>query len=186
MPIASNRPLFLLALALSCSSGLACDGQTETSAEIGRFTFVYDEVDERLALRIELAGIEPAECMRTTKPIEGSVEWTENALERAVHDNLISLISDVDRFDAYRQDTDFAARNELEECSAWPAPDAPCYVEELVVAGVASPWRFSLKRDVALSDEGQGLVEGFLAAHEACTGTRSPSETSTLSNTSTP
>jgi hypothetical protein len=174
MPIASNHPLTWLPLALSCLSGLACNAQAETSAEIGRFTFVHDEVDERLALRVELSGIEPAECMRARKPIEGSVEWTENALEQGVHERLIALISDVDRFDAYRKDTELAARNEIEGCSAWPTSDAPCYVEELVVAGVSAPWRFSLQRGVTLSDEGQELVEDFLAAHEACIGTGSP------------
>jgi hypothetical protein len=186
MPIASNRPLIWLPLVLSCLSSLACNTQAETSGEIGRVTFVQDDVAERLALRVELTGVEPAACMRVRKPIEGFVEWTENALDQAVHQKLIALVSDADRFDSYRSDTDLAARSEIEGCSAWPGADAPCYVEELVVAGGGTPWRFSLQQGVTLSDEGQELVDEFLTAHEDCSGTRSPSETSTLSNSSAP
>lgn len=168
MTVQLTRFIVVATAAMIATASLGCDGSQETSSEIGRFTFALDETSERLALRLELSGVEPAECMRALKPIDDVPGWKENALDPAVHARLIALISDLDRFDAYQSDTTRAEESEIEMCSAWPAAEAPCYVEELVVTGVGVPWRFSLQEEITLSAEGAALVAEFQRAHEAC------------------
>jgi hypothetical protein len=43
-----------------------------------------------------------------------------------------------------------------------------CYVPQVVVAGLSSPWRFALQPEVTLSEQSQELIDEFLSAHEAC------------------
>ena len=158
----------IVTAAFVSTASLGCDGGQETSSEIGRLTLAFDDTSERRALRLELSGVEPAECMRAPKPIDAVPGWKENTLDPAVHARLVALISVVDRFDAYEDDTERAEESEIAMCSAWPSDDAPCYVEELVVTGMGAPWRFSLQDEVTLSEEGAALVAEFRQAHEAC------------------
>jgi hypothetical protein len=168
MTVQATRFIALVTTVLISTGSLGCDSRQETSSEIGRFTFALDEASERRALRLELSGVEPAECMRAEKPIDDVPDWRENALDPAVHAQLVALLSDVDRFNAYRGDTERAQQSEIDMCSAWPSADAPCYVEELVVTGVGAPWRFSLQEEITLSEEGATLVAEFQRAHQAC------------------
>ena len=168
MTLYVTRFIAIATAVLVSTASLGCDGRQESSSEIGRLTLAFDDTSERRALRLELSGVEPAECMRAPKPIDAVPGWKEDTLDPAVHARLVALINDVDRFDAYQRDTEQAEEREIAMCSAWPSDDVPCYVEELVVTGVGAPWRFSLQDDVTLSEEGAALVAEFRQAHEAC------------------
>jgi hypothetical protein len=53
-------------------------------------------------------------------------------------------------------------------CSTALGESEFCYVPQVVVAGLSSPWRFGLQPEVALSEQSRELIDQFLSAHDAC------------------
>ena len=89
-------------------------------------------------------------------------------LDPAIHRALLDLLFDEARFPHYEADTSASAIAEKFVCSTRLGESEFCYVPQVVVAGLSSPWRFGLQPEVTLSEQSQELIDEFLSAHEAC------------------
>jgi hypothetical protein len=146
----------------------ACKTQDQPSALIGGYTFSRDFDGERRVLRIEPSSAQPAECMLTDLPAGDEAPWKEATLDPASHRALIDLLFDDARFPQYKSDTAASVLTETYVCASRAGEPEFCYVPQVVVAGVSSPWRFGLQSELTLSEQGQELIDEFLSAHEVC------------------
>jgi hypothetical protein len=106
--------------------------------------------------------------MLTDLPADGGARWKETMLDPAIHRTLIDLLFDEARFPHYEADTTASAVAEKFVCTTRLGESEFCYVPQVVVAGLSSPWRFALQPEVTLSEQSQELIDEFLSAHEAC------------------
>lgn len=147
---------------------LGCKTEEQPSAVVGDYTFSRDFDGERHVLRIEPSPEQPAECMLTDLPADEGARWKETMLDPAIHRALLDLLFDEARFPHYEADTTASAVAEKFVCSTRLGESEFCYVPQVVVAGLSSPWRFGLQPEVTLSEQSQELIDEFLSAHEAC------------------
>jgi len=147
---------------------LGCKTKDQPSAVIGGYTFSRDFDGERRVLRIDPSPEQPAECMRTELPADEGAPWKEAMLDPAIHRSLIDLLFDDVRLPQYKSDTAASVLAETYVCTSQAGEPEFCYVPQVVVAGVSSPWRFGLQSEVTLSEQGQELIDEFLSAHDAC------------------
>jgi hypothetical protein len=147
---------------------LGCATQEQPSAVVGAYILSRDSDGERRVLRIESSSEQSAECMQADMPTDDNVPWKEIMLDPALHRALIDLLFDEARFPRYEADTDASASAETFVCTPGRHGSDFCYVPQVTVTGVSSPWRFGLRPDVTLSDESKELIDEFLSAHDAC------------------
>ena len=147
---------------------LGCKTEEQPSAVVGDYTFSRDFDGERHVLRIEPSAEQPAECMLTDLPADEGAQWKEAMLDPAIHRALIDLLFDGARVPHYESDTTASVVAEKFVCSVGLGESEFCYVPQVVVSGVSSPWRFGLQPEVTLSEQSQELIDEFLSAHEVC------------------
>ena len=147
---------------------MGCETKETPSAAIGRITFSRDYEDERRVLRVEPSALQVAECMQSSLPVDTGAPWKETVLDPTLHRRLVELLSDESRIPFYHADTEVAVEVESFICEPRGADSEFCYVPEVVVSSVNTPWRFSLNEEVVVSAQGQELIEEFLRAHDAC------------------
>lgn len=145
-----------------------CKTQEPPLAVVGGYTFSRDFDGERRVLRIEPSLEQPAECMRTDLPAGEGTPWKEVLLDPTAHRVLIDLLLDTDRFPHYKSDTAASVATERFVCGTALAESEFCYVPQVVVTGVSSPWRFGLQSEVTLSEQSRELIDQFLSAHDVC------------------
>ncbi len=163
-----SRPMLVASVVACALLQLGCKTQEPPSALIGGYTFSRDFDGERRVLRIEPSPEQPAECMRTDLPASEGAPWKEVLLHPAAHRDLIDLVLDAARFPHYKSDTAASVATETFACSTIFGEPEFCYVPQVVVVGVSSPWRFGLQSEVTLSEQSRELIDQFLLAHDAC------------------
>jgi len=159
----------MVALALLCSIlHFGCKASEPDSTVIGGYTFSSDFDGERRVLRIESSDERVTECMRAPLPGSTTPTWKETELDATLHARLIGMIFDAARLPSYEADTEQTERAQILTCDRNPNGTEFCYFQRLVVTGVRSPWSFGLHPEIELTEDGQELVDEFLAAHEVC------------------
>jgi hypothetical protein len=159
----------LVAGLVSCALlQLGCQTEASPSAVIGGYTFSRDFDGERAVLRIEPSQEQLAECMLTDLPAGQDAPWKETPLDPATHRALLDLLFDDARLPHYKSDTAASVVAEKFVCSTRVGESEFCYVPQVVVTGMSSPWRFGLQAELTLSEQSQELIDEFLSAHEAC------------------
>lgn len=159
----------LLAALVLC--GLAqpgCKAEDQASSIAGGYTFSQDLDGERRVLRIDSFSDQLAECMETSLPAPVNAIWKETELPAALHHSLTNLLFDELRAKRYEADTQALASSGTLICTPRPSEPDFCYMPQVIVIGIGSPWRFILQANVQLSDESMELVDEFRIAHEAC------------------
>ncbi len=160
---------------LSCALlQLGCETREQPSAVVGAYTFSRDFDGARRVLRVEPSSEQSVECMQADLPTGDSVPWKETTLAPALHRALIDLLFDEARLPYYEADTEASASAETFICSQRPDDPEFCYIPQVVVTGLASPWRFALQTEVTLSGESEELIDEFLSAHDACWNAGTP------------
>ena len=165
----------LIAGAVSCALlQFGCQTEESPSAVTGGYTFSRDFEGARAVLRIEPSQEQPAECMLTDLPAGQTAPWKETTLDPAIHRALLDLLFDDARSPHYKSDTAASVVAEKFVCSTRVGESEFCYVPQVVVTGMSSPWRFGLQAELTLSEQSQELIDEFLSAHEACWGGGTP------------
>ena len=164
----------LSVLACCIPTQFGCKTENQPSSLTSAYTFSRDFDGERRVLRIESSDEQPAECMQTPLPAGDDAPWKEVPLSRKLHRSLIDLLFDDTRVASYQADTASSSSAELLVCGESPEAPEFCFIPQVVVAGMGSPWRFGLHPGVTLSRDGKELIDAFLVAHDACWNAGTP------------
>jgi hypothetical protein len=182
-----HAQLPMLAAALLCALvQIGCQKSEQPYSITAGYTFSQDFEMERRVLKIEPSPERSVACIETSLPAGASDSWKRTLLAPTLHRALLDLLFDETRLRSYQADLDAVEESGTFICSPRPnEPDPFCYLPAVVVTGkvpkvfvkmtdtspprlVRSPLRFGLQEHVALSSDGQDLIDAFLDAHEAC------------------